>query len=78
MTITTNVRINRARELLRKLKDEGFIVKNNRINEEFKVGDVIEVTYPQAFSIKVIGEKHGSKNTKADCIGHRSPSAKSC
>ena len=78
MTITTNVRINNARELLRKLKEEGFVVKNNRINEEIKVGDVIEVIHPEVFSVKVIGGKDGSKNTKADCIGHRSPNTKSC
>lgn len=78
MTITTKVRVDKARELLRKLKEEGFVVKNNRINEEIKVGDVIEVIHPEVFSVKVIGGKDGSKNTKADCIGHRSPNTKSC
>lgn len=76
--ITTNVHVDRARELLRKLKEEGFIVKDNRINREIKVGDVIEVMHPEVFSVKVIGGKDGSKNTKADCIGHRSPNTKSC
>lgn len=70
--ITTNVRINNARELLRRLKKEGFIVKNNKINEEIKVGDVIEVVHPQMFSVKVIGEKYECKNTKANCNGYRS------
>lgn len=63
MTITTNVRINNARELLRRLKKEGFIVKNNKINEEIKVGDVIEVVHPQMFSVKVIGEKYECKTS---------------
>ena len=55
MAITSKVHIDNARELLKRLKKEGFIVKNNKISEDFKVGDVIEVVHPMAFSIKVIG-----------------------
>lgn len=52
--IQSKVKVQNVRELLRKLKSDGFIVKNNKINEEFTEGDAIEITYPERITIHVV------------------------
>jgi len=52
--IQSKVKLKDVRDLLKRLKKEGFIVKNNKINEEFKKGDAIEITYPERITIHVV------------------------
>jgi len=52
--VLTCVRQKDARKILFELKKGGFIVKNNKINEQIVVGDVLETTYPQKIYFKVV------------------------
>ena len=53
-TIISGVHVQYARQLLRDLKEMRCLVKDNKIGQEFKVGDVIEVVFPQKITFKVI------------------------
>ena len=52
-TILSGVRVQYARQLLQDLKKIRCLVKDNKIGQEIKVGDVIEVVYPQKIIFKV-------------------------
>ena len=52
-TILSGVRVQYARQLLQDLKKANCLVKNNKIGQEIKVGDVIEVVFPQKIIFRV-------------------------
>lgn len=52
-TIISGVRVQYARQLLQDLKKMRCLVKDNKIGQEIKVGDVIEVVFPQKIIFKV-------------------------
>ena len=52
--VLTCVRKKDARNILLELKKGGFIVRNNKINEQIVVGDVLETIYPQKIFFKVV------------------------
>ena len=51
--IISGVRVDYARQLLLELKKMNYLVKNNKIGQEIKVGDVIEVVFPHKIIFKV-------------------------
>ena len=51
--IISGVRVQDARQLLRELKNMNYLVKNNKIGQEIKAGDVIEVVFPQKITFRV-------------------------
>lgn len=52
--VLTCVKQKDARKILFELKKGGFIVKNNKINEQIEVGDVLQTVYPQKIYFKVV------------------------
>lgn len=52
--ILSGVRVQHARQLLHDLKKMRCLVKDNKIGQEIRVGDVIEVVFPQKITFKVI------------------------
>ena len=52
--ILSGVRVQYARQLLHDLKNMRCLVKDNKIGQEIRVGDVIEVVFPQKITFKVI------------------------
>lgn len=51
--ILSGVRVQHARQLLQDLKKMRCLVRDNKIGQEIKVGDVIEVVYPHKIIFKV-------------------------
>ena len=52
--VLTCIKQKDARRILMELKKGGFIVKNNKINENIAVGDVLQTIYPQKIFFKVV------------------------
>ena len=51
--IISGVRVCYARQLLQDLKKMNYLVKDNKIGQEIKVGDVIETVFPHKIIFRV-------------------------